>query len=80
MRSDLQGNGLGWDLLKQLIAYARAEGVARIEGTVLNENSKMLKMCREFGFSVAHHAEEPGLSLATLEVGSAAVRPVILSF
>ncbi|RWK08963.1 bifunctional acetate--CoA ligase family protein/GNAT family N-acetyltransferase [Mesorhizobium sp.] len=69
VRSDLQGHGLGWDLLKQVIDYARAERIGRIEGTILNENRKMLTMCREFGFSVAHHPTEPGLSVAALEVG-----------
>ncbi|OBQ64518.1 bifunctional acetate--CoA ligase family protein/GNAT family N-acetyltransferase [Mesorhizobium erdmanii] len=68
VRSDLQGHGLGWDLLNQVIDYAKAEGIGRIEGIVLNENSKMLTMCREFGFSVAHHPSEPGLSVATLEI------------
>ncbi|MDX8449430.1 bifunctional acetate--CoA ligase family protein/GNAT family N-acetyltransferase [Mesorhizobium captivum] len=68
VRSDLQGHGLGWDLLNQLIDYARAERISRIEGIILNENRKMLTMCREFGFSVANHSSEPGLSVATLEV------------
>lgn len=71
VRSDLQGRGLGWGLLIQLIAYAKAEGVGRIEGVILNDNSKMLKMCREFGFSITHHPEEPGLSLATLKLSEA---------
>lgn len=69
VRSDLQGHGLGWDLLKQVIDYAKAEGVSRIEGMILNENRKMLTMCREFGFSLAHHPSESGLSVATLELG-----------
>ncbi|WFP78310.1 bifunctional acetate--CoA ligase family protein/GNAT family N-acetyltransferase [Mesorhizobium sp. WSM4906] len=69
VRSDLQGHGLGWDLLKQVIDYAKAEGISRIEGMILNENRKMLTMCREFGFSLAHHPSESGLSVATLELG-----------
>jgi acetyltransferase len=69
VRSDMQGHGLGWDLLKQIIDYARAERISRIEGTILNENRKMLTMCREFGFSIARHPSERGLSVATLEVG-----------
>ncbi|TJW87445.1 MAG: bifunctional acetate--CoA ligase family protein/GNAT family N-acetyltransferase, partial [Mesorhizobium sp.] len=68
VRSDLQGHGLGWALLKQIIDYASAERIGRIEGIILNENSKMLTMCRELGFSIAHHPSEPGLSVATLEV------------
>lgn len=71
VRSDLQGHGLGWELLNQVIHYAKAERIGRIEGTILNENRKMLTMCREFGFSIARHPGEPGLSLASLEIGSA---------
>lgn len=72
VRSDLQGHGLGWALLKQIVDYATAEGVGRIEGIVLNENDKMLTMCREFGFSVTHHSSQPGLSIATLELSEQA--------
>lgn len=72
VRTDLQGHGLGWELLKQIIAYAKAEHLDRIEGIVLNENHKMLAMCREFGFSLSHHPSEPGLSVATLEVNTPA--------
>jgi acetyltransferase len=68
VRTDLQGHGLGWALLKQLIDYATADGLERIEGVILAENSKMLTMAREFGFAVKHHPTEPGLSLATLEL------------
>ena len=51
VRTDLQGHGLGWALLRQIIDYAEAEGIGRIEGIVLAENDRMLTMCREFGFS-----------------------------
>ena len=68
VRSDLQGHGLGWALLRQIVDYAKAEGVGRIEGIVLNENSKMLTMCREFGFAIEHHPSEPGLAVATLKL------------
>jgi acetyltransferase len=68
VRTDLQGRGLGWELLQQIIAYARAEHIQRIEGTVLGENQKMVAMCREFGFSLALHPNEPGLFLVTLDV------------
>ena len=68
VRSDLQGHGLGWALLKQIVDYATAEGVGRIEGIVLNENDKMLTMCREFGFSTRHHPGQSGLVVATLKL------------
>ncbi len=66
VRTDLQGRGLGWSLLQQVVAYASADGIAVIEGTVLNENSSMLAMCREFGFKVANMRDDPGLSKVSL--------------
>lgn len=66
VRTDLQGQGIGWALLAHLVDYARAEGLSRIEGFVLSENTKMLSMCREFGFEVQSHAGEPGTSLVAL--------------
>jgi acetyltransferase len=69
VRSDLQGRGLGWTLLSQIIDYARKDGVRRIEGVILSENTRMLAMCREFGFVIERHPEGSGLSLARLELG-----------
>jgi acetyltransferase len=79
VRTDLQGHGIGWQLLQQILAYAKAEKISRIEGIVLEENKAMLKMCREFGFTVAHHPDEPGAMLVALDLGySAALRPEAL--
>jgi acetyltransferase len=61
VRSDLQGMGLGWSLMEHLLAYARAEGLGRIEGTVLAENTDMLAMVRDLGFSVTRDPDEQGL-------------------
>ena len=68
VRSDLQGHGLGWALLSQIIDYAKAERIGRVEGFVLDENTKMLEMCREFGFTLTHHPGEPGLCVTRLEL------------
>jgi acetyltransferase len=68
VRTDLQGQGLGWELLRQLIDFARADGVRRIEGLILSENKKMLTLCREFGFTVVHHPSDQSLMLATLNL------------
>lgn len=68
VRTDLQGHGLGWELLRQIVDYARADGIRRIEGIVLSENSKMLAMCREFGFSITHLPNDPGLVEAKLKL------------
>ena len=52
VRSDLKGRGLGWLLMQTIIEYARSEGLREIEGQVLRDNTTMLAMCRELGFSV----------------------------
>jgi acetyltransferase len=54
VRSDLQGHGLGWNLMNALMNYARSEGVEEITGFVHIENQLMLKMASELGFE-AHH-------------------------
>jgi acetyltransferase len=68
VRTDLQGRGIGWQLLQQIVAYAKAERIGSIEGIVLEDNRSMLAMCREFGFTIAQKADEPGLMLVTLDL------------
>jgi len=66
LRSDLKGRGLGWDLMQLIIEYAKSEGLSRINGQILQENSVMLKMCRELGFEVKTDAEDRGVCNVTL--------------
>ncbi len=66
VRSDLKGRGLGWLLMRMIIDYARSEGLARIEGQVLNENTTMLEMCRELGFTIAPDPRDADTSLVQL--------------
>jgi RimJ/RimL family protein N-acetyltransferase len=61
LRSDLKGRGLGWDLMQLVIEYAKAEGLSRLCGQVLQENAAMLKMCRELGFEVRMDADDRGV-------------------
>lgn len=68
VRTDLQGRGLGWTLLEHVIGYARADGLSQIEGFILSENRKMLAMAQEFGFRLAPHPEEAGVTVATLDL------------
>jgi len=68
LRAFLQGRGLGWELLRQLIDFATADGVKQLEGLILSENKKMLTLCREFGFSVVHHPSDQSLMPATLNL------------
>jgi acetyltransferase len=66
LKSDLKGMGLGWTLMQLLIEYAKSEGLKRLSGQVLHENTVMLKMCRELGFDVKTDANEPDLCNVTL--------------
>ncbi|WP_368564467.1 GNAT family N-acetyltransferase [Pseudoxanthomonas sp. UTMC 1351] len=52
VRSDLKGQGIGWQLMQIMIEYARWLGLRVIEGQVLRENRTMLAMCQQFGFRV----------------------------
>jgi RimJ/RimL family protein N-acetyltransferase len=70
LRSDLKGRGLGWTLMQLIIEYAKSEGLKRIVGQILQENSVMLKMCRELGFDIKADTEDRGLYDVTLTLDS----------
>jgi RimJ/RimL family protein N-acetyltransferase len=68
VRSGLKGHGLGWLLMQRIIDYARAAGLQRIHGQVLAENTTMLLMCDEFGFTAVDDPSERGVKLVTLDL------------
>jgi acetyltransferase len=68
VRSDLKGRGLGWKLMELMIAYARGEGLKRIEGQVLRENSAMLQMCGELGFHIKADPHDAHICVAMLSL------------
>jgi acetyltransferase len=68
LRSNLKGRGLGWELMRLIIEYAKREGVKRISGQVLTENTTMLKMCEQLGFSFLHDSDDWGVTVVTLEL------------
>jgi RimJ/RimL family protein N-acetyltransferase len=69
VRSTLKGQGLGWLLMRRMIAYARTIGLGRVHGQVLAENTTMLRMCGELGFQVRDDVGSKGIKLVTLELG-----------
>ena len=71
VRSDLSGHGIGSALMDILIEYARAEGLKRLSGYVLAENTRMLEFIRRMDFRIRSIAEEPGVVLATKELRGA---------
>lgn len=50
VRSDLKGGGLGKLMFEQLIDHARSQGIGRLVGLVLRENTRMLNLSRTMGF------------------------------
>jgi acetyltransferase len=48
-----QRHGLGAELLRRLIDIGRREGVGRIVGHILADNSAMLRVCKRLGFKTA---------------------------
>lgn len=70
LRSDLKGRGLGWSLMQMIIEYAKSEGLKRIEGQILHENTVMITMCKELGFKVKTDSEDRGLCDVTLTLES----------
>jgi len=66
LRSQLKGHGLGWLMMKHMIANAKDKGLKVVHGQVLAENATMLLMCSELGFHVTDDAGERSVKLATL--------------
>jgi acetyltransferase len=72
VRSDLKGVGIGWELMRMIIEWARAEGLHVIEGQVLRENATMLEMCSRLGFVIRSDPHDPDVKLVTLAIEGAA--------
>lgn len=67
-RTDMRGRGLGWLLMSMIIDYAKAEGLKVIEGQVLRENTMMLAMCAQLGFTSRPDPDDQGVRLVKLKV------------
>lgn len=68
LRSDMKGQGLGWQLMSFMIAHAEEIGLHEVEGQVLDENTTMLDMCRNLGFKVQADPDEPGVKAVHLDL------------
>lgn len=70
VRSDRQKQGIGTALLRQLVDYAKAEGIGTLWGEVLRDNAPMLKLCEEFGFNVKARGDDTGITVASLKLAA----------
>jgi acetyltransferase len=59
VRDDVQGQGLGSELLRRLVEVGRLEGLARIVGDVLSENRGMQEVARAQGFQLHYEPGDP---------------------
>jgi len=63
-----QKQGLGFQILSQLVAVGRAEGVRRIVGFILPENAAMKSICGKLGFQLRYSNELKSMeAVLTLE-------------
>ena len=67
VRSRLKGHGLGWLMMKHMIAYAKDKRLKTVHGQVLAENVTMLQMCEDLGFHIADDSER-GVKIVTLSM------------
>ena len=74
LRSDLKGQGLGWELMRLTIEWARADGLSVVEGQVLRENTVMLDMARALGFKIRSDRSDHDLQIVTLRLEDAAIQ------
>ena len=58
---NMQGKGLGQKLMISLMEAARSKGLSTIEGEVLNNNYRMLKLMARLGFSIKSSEEDPAI-------------------
>ena len=66
LRTRLKGHGLGWLMMKHMIANAKEKGLKTVRGQVLAENATMLLMCEELGFHIADDPLERGVKQVVL--------------
>src|SRR5690606_41535036 len=67
----LAGQGLGRQLMRKLVKWARGKYLDRMYGDIAEDNEPMLQLAASLGFKQAPHpAVAPGLVRMVLELGS----------
>jgi acetyltransferase len=69
VQPDMKGRGLASHLMRRLIDWARARGLAEITGQVLADNMPMLGFVRHLGFKVQRMAGEEDVLEVRLTLG-----------
>jgi len=69
VRSYLKGRGLGYLLMRRILAYAEERGIAEVWGDVLTDNRRMLTMAEDLGFTAERNPDDPGVVRVTRRLG-----------
>ena len=67
----VSGQGLGLALMRRLVEWAEAQGIRRIWGDVLDENTAMIALALAMGFQRETSPESPNLLRITLDLAPA---------
>ena len=62
VRDGFQKRGIGMELVRQLLEFAREERIQRITASVLRENTPMQKVFRRLGFELKDIPGDDGLT------------------
>ncbi len=65
---NIAGKGLGQKLMVTLMEAARSYGLSVIEGEVLNNNHRMLKLMTRLGFTLKSSEDDPGVMKVSKEL------------
>jgi acetyltransferase len=64
VRDAWQGKGIGAALLQRCLSIAKERGIQRVTGTVLTENTQMLRLGRKLGFNIKKELGVPEYELS----------------
>ncbi|MEH6625855.1 MAG: bifunctional acetate--CoA ligase family protein/GNAT family N-acetyltransferase [Motiliproteus sp.] len=70
LRQDMKGSGLGRRLMEMIIDYTRQRGTDKIVGTVLVQNTGMLRLCEKLGFTSHFNEDDEDIYEMELELQS----------
>lgn len=78
VRSDHQKQGLGYRLMQEMLAWARQHGIERVDGELLRENAKMLRLVKSLGgVVVPKDADFSTVRVAfAISTGGATAKPI----
>ncbi len=69
---DWHKKGIGHRLMLRLMEIARERGLEIMEGEVLAQNTRMLRLCTSLGFHVVHEREDPETVVVRRDLKAAA--------